>query len=783
MDAPADRSSAGRARVAAAYGLMIGATVLIYLAIRAYGERLLAPAPAAGQPAFLAGHGGEHVDDMLHVLLALVVVIVLARAIGTLFRRFQQPPVVGEILAGIMLGPSLLGRVSPAAFAYVLPPAVAPFLNVLSQVGVILYMFLVGLELDPALLRKRGEAAIAISHASIIAPFLFGVLLALLLYPQLSTSDVPFTYFSLFLGVSMSVTAFPVLARILTDRGIHKTRMGAIALTCAAVDDVTAWCLLAFVVGVVQARGTGALLTAAMAIGYIGLMLFVVRPAMRRLTLVYGNRGRLTQGVMATVFVTLLLSSLATDLIGIHAIFGAFAFGAVIPHDSELARDLTDRLEDVLVVLLLPAFFAFTGLRTQIGLVSGAHQWMLCALIIVVASVGKFGGSFVAARFTGLGWRDASALGVLMNTRGLMELIVLNIGFELGVISPELFAMLVLMALVTTFATTPMLHLVTRDEELAPEREPRAARPAPARVERLKPVEPRRAAVHAEKPRAAASGAHGILVPISNPLGVVPLIDLALAARGPNDPPPHVLSLARIPGGEIRSGLRELEQRVPPRAAALMSALKHAQDVDEHVSHQSVWSADPASDIVRYAVERQAGWILMGSHRPVFGDDFRGGVVRRVLEGVRGVPTQVGVLVYGADQREQRIFAVVDGTLDGAAVLDLAVRIASRRQSSLRALLAPARGADAGHHLLAMVKSAGRSIERRLHTDVLAERSASQIALQTPGSLVIIGASLVEELGLPGESGHGAHRSIVVVQGSEARSDVAGGESIQRTAP
>jgi Kef-type K+ transport system membrane component KefB len=765
------------------YGLMIAATVLLYFLIRAWGDRLLAPAPALGQPTFIGGKGDQHVDDMLHVLLALVVVIVLARAIGTLFRRFQQPQVVGEILAGIMLGPSLLGHVWPAGFAYLLPPAVAPFLNVLSQVGVILYMFLVGLELDPTLLRKRGHAAVAISHASIIAPFLLGALLALLIYPQLSSADVPFTYFSLFVGVSMSVTAFPVLARILTDRGIHKSRMGAIALTCAAVDDVTAWCLLAFAVGVVQAHGPGALLTAGGAVVYIALMFFVVRPAMTRLTLLYGNRGRLTQGVMATVFVTLLLSSLATDLIGIHAIFGAFALGAVIPHDSGLARDLTDRLEDVLVVLLLPAFFAFTGLRTQVGLVSGLHEWMLCGLVIAIASLGKFGGSCVAARLTGLGWRDSSALGVLMNTRGLMELIVLNIGFELKVISPTLFAMLVLMALVTTFATTPILHFIARDEELAREPEERVARPAPARLERLKPVEVRRVVVHADRPRSAAAAPHGILVPIANPLGVVPLIDLALAARRHEDPPPHVLSLARIPAGAIRSGLRELEQRVPPRAAALMAALEHAQDLGEHVTHQSVWSADPAADIVRSAVEHQSGWILMGSHRPVFGADFRGGVVRQVLEGVKGTPVQVGVLVYGPDQREERIFAVVDPTADGRAVLDLAVRIALRKQSALRALLVPARGNQTDHHLLEMVKTAGHSIERRLHTDVLAERSASQIAQQTPGSLVIIGASLVEEVGLPGETGRDAHRSIVVVQGTEARSEDVSGKTIRRTAP
>ena len=457
------RITTAGSRAAAVYALMIGALVLLYLWIRSYGDTLAAPA-ATGLNVFGSAASRANEGDLLHVLLALVVVIATARAMGWVFRSANQPPVVGEILAGIVLGPSLLGRCVPSAEAYLFPAMVGPYLNIIAQVGVILYMFLVGLELDPALLRKRGHSTVAISHASIVLPFILGATIALYLYPKLSTIDVPFTCFSLFLGVSMSVTAFPVLARILTDRGIHKTHMGAIALTCAAVDDVTAWCMLAFVVSVARAEAAGAVATIAMALGFIVLMILVVRPAMVRLSLLYGNRGRLTQGVMAAIFIALLISASATELIGIHAVFGAFALGAVIPHDSGMARELTDRLEDIVIVLLLPAFFAYTGLRTQIGLVNGYEQWMMCALIIAVASAGKFGGSAIAARLTGLNWRDSSALGVLMNTRGLMELIVLNIGLEMNVISPTLFAMLVIMALVTTFATTPILHLITRGQ-------------------------------------------------------------------------------------------------------------------------------------------------------------------------------------------------------------------------------------------------------------------------------------------------------------------------------
>lgn len=453
-----------------AYAVMIVGALGAFVGIRSLGSNLTAPDPATGAAIFGEKGASANVDILVHVLLALVAVILASRALGAVFRYLQQPPVIGEVIAGILLGPSLLGRISPSAYGYLLPPTVAPFLGIIAQVGAILYMFLVGLELDTGLLRKKTHATLAISHASIIAPFLLGSLLALWIYPKLSSNDVPFSVFAMFMGVSMSVTAFPVLARILTDRNMHRSRMGVVALTCAAVDDVSAWCLLAFVVSVVQARVGGAVLTIGLSIGYIAFMFIVARPLILRLVRAQEARPHdLTQSATAAVFIGLLLSSLATEYIGIHAVFGAFLLGAVIPHDSFLAKDLTKRLEDTVVVLFLPTFFAYTGMRTQIGLVSGVEQWLICGLVILVACAGKFGGSAVAARLAGLSWRDSAALGVLMNTRGLMELIVLNIGLDLRVISPTLFAMLVLMALVTTLATTPVLHLLTRgrttDEE------------------------------------------------------------------------------------------------------------------------------------------------------------------------------------------------------------------------------------------------------------------------------------------------------------------------------
>ncbi len=396
---------------------------------------------------------------LAHVLVALIAVLAAGLGLGVRLRAAGQPPVIGEVVGGIFPGPSLLGRVWPAAAAFVLPPTVAPYLEVIAQLGVILYMFLVGLELNPAALRERAGAAVAISHASIVVPFLFGAALALLLYPELAGEGVPFTSFALFVGVATSITAFPVLARILTDRNMQRTPLGVLALGCAATGDVTAWCLLALVVGIARADAGGTFVTLGLTAAYIGFVFLIVRPVAARLLGRLDER-RLTPNVIALVLGALLLSALITEAIGIHALFGAFLLGAVVPHDSAAARAFAHKLEDLVTVLLLPAFFALTGMRTRIDLVAGYWQWLLCGLIILVATAGKFGGTLVSARWSGPGWRDAASLGLLMNTRGLMELIALNIGLDMGIISPTLFAMMVLMALATTVATTPLLQML-----------------------------------------------------------------------------------------------------------------------------------------------------------------------------------------------------------------------------------------------------------------------------------------------------------------------------------
>jgi Kef-type K+ transport system membrane component KefB len=449
--------------VGVAYAAMVALAVGLYLLIRAHGGTLAAPTADPG-PHKAATSGSIEIFPRL--LLALAVITLSARFVGGAFRRWlRQPPVIGEILTGIMIGPSLLGVVWPEGYAYLLPEPIVPHLSMISKIGVVLYMFVVGAELDLRALRGSAHTMIAVSHASILVPFLLGSALALGMYEEFAGRDVSFTAFSLFLGVSMSVTAFPVLARILTDRGVQSTRLGTLALSCAAVDDVSAWSLLALVTGVVQSHMQSVSWTVLWTLAYVAAMFAFARPCLRWLLERFHVEGEpVSRTALAVVFSGLLLSAVATTLIGIHALFGAFLLGAILPRDGDLRRQVRSRLEDFVLVLLLPSFFAFTGMRTRIGLLSGGHAWMVCLAVLGVAMLGKFGGTFVASRFVGLGWRPSTALGLLMNTRGLMELIVLDVGLELGMITPTVYTMLVLMAIVTTFTTTPLLDLVLRRE-------------------------------------------------------------------------------------------------------------------------------------------------------------------------------------------------------------------------------------------------------------------------------------------------------------------------------
>jgi len=444
----------------------------IYLVLD-YGAQLspAALAPAIGSDSTLpaapaSSDLGLALFDRLHtplgvLLLQLIVIILAARAIGAVFLRIGQPAVTGEMLAGILLGPSLLGLVVPQAQAFLFPAASLGALSLLSQVGVLLFMFVVGIEVDLQHLHKKAQAAVLVSHASIIVPFFLGAAVSLLIYQQLAPATISFSAFALFMGIAMSITAFPVLARIIEERHLTRTPLGIIAIACAAVDDITAWCMLAVVVAMVKADGlAGASLTIALALVFIFAMLFVVRPQAARLLRAGDFDETHSKGLVAGVLIFVFASALLTEAIGIHALFGAFLAGVVMPSNNRLRGFLRERLETFSSVFLLPLFFAFTGLRTQIGLLDDWPSWLLCAGLIAVAIAGKLGGSMLAARWTGMGWKDSFSIGVLMNTRGLVELIVLNIGYDLGILSPRIFTMMVLMALVTTFMTGPILSLL-----------------------------------------------------------------------------------------------------------------------------------------------------------------------------------------------------------------------------------------------------------------------------------------------------------------------------------
>jgi len=395
------------------------------------------------------------------LLMQIVIIILFARLLGWLCKKIGQPSVIGEILAGIALGPSFMGSHFPEISNYLFPVQSLGNLNLFSQVGLILFMFVVGMELDLKTLNKKANNALVISHASIIIPFSLGMGFAYFIYPSFSPKGVPFLPFSLFMGISMSITAFPVLARIVQERGLYKNKIGAMVITCAAVDDITAWCILAVIIAIVKA-GTfiSSLYTIALAIGYVLFVIKVVRPFLKRIGDLHSSNESLSKPIVAIFFVTLLLSACATDIIGIHPLFGAFMAGVIMPQDKKFRLAFIQRVEDIALVIFLPLFFVYTGLRTQIGLLNDIHLWEIAGMIFLLAVTGKFIGSAIAARFVGQSWRNSLIIGSLMNTRGLMELVALNIGYDLGVLSPEIFAMLVIMALLTTFMTGPSLNLI-----------------------------------------------------------------------------------------------------------------------------------------------------------------------------------------------------------------------------------------------------------------------------------------------------------------------------------
>ncbi|MBL7717774.1 MAG: cation:proton antiporter [Flavipsychrobacter sp.] len=396
-------------------------------------------------------------------LLQLITIIVAAQLCGWAMRRIGQPAVMGEILAGILLGPSFVGALFPAFNAFVFPPASLHHLQMLSQVGLVLFMFVIGMELDLSIIRKKARSAMLISNISIVVPYALGVLLSFVLYERYCPPGIPFHAFALFIGIALSITAFPVLARIIRERGLAQTRMGSIAIISAAWGDIAGWCILAVVIAIVKASSvSSSVVTLGLAAAYVLVMLLVVRPFLKKLSTEKTNDRQVKRSTIALIFVVLLASAYGAEVAGIHALFGAFMAGVIMPLEWNFRHLIISKIEDVALVMLLPIFFIFTGLRTQIGLLSNPSLWAVCLLITLVAIAGKLGGSALAARIAGESAHDSLAIGALMNTRGLMELIILNIGLDLGILSQEIFAMMVIMALVTTFMTSPLLSLLER---------------------------------------------------------------------------------------------------------------------------------------------------------------------------------------------------------------------------------------------------------------------------------------------------------------------------------
>jgi Kef-type K+ transport system membrane component KefB len=661
-----------------------------------------------------------HVSVIVRVLIQIVVIIGVSRLVGLGFRRLKQPLVIGEIVAGIMLGPSLLGAIAPQVSTALFPPETLPLLEILKDLGLIFFMFLIGLELDPKYLKGSLKTAVLVSHTSIILPFSLGLLLALLLYPLVASATVSFTAFSLFLGAAMSITAFPVLARILTEKNLQNSRLGTLALTCAAVDDVTAWCLLAVAVSVAGSNSVvGALPVIGLALLYVGLMFVVGRPLLERLARMFSYSGKLEQSLLAVIYLCVILSAVATELIGIHFIFGAFLVGVVMPKQADLMRVLAEKTEDFVLVVLLPVFFAYSGLKTQIGLLDRPFLWGLCALVLFVAISGKFCGTFLAARLSGMAKRDASALGWLMNTRGLTELIVLNIGLSLGVITPLLFTMLVIMALVTTFMTSPLLEWTyPREQMLSTVEMPPGTGKTPTLMYRL-------------------------LVPMANPKTQQPLLKMAGTLAGKDNPATiYPLSLVQFEEDYyFESTPLETDRRVKARREQIDRALVPAETPSNLTLEPIIQvSRDVARTTAELSSQKKIDLVLLGWHRPVFSSSRLGGRVGQILN---QAPVDVAVYVDRGESLAIRQILLLDNASRHTELgLDLALRLLfndpARELSILRL-----RSHELSGHTIARLAQLPEVVRSRIATPlIMATRPMDTLVRATAtADLTIVGVS------------------------------------------
>lgn len=583
------------------------------------------------------------------LLLQILIIIIAARLLGWLMVKIGQPTVIGEIIAGILLGPSLLGWMFPNFSGFIFPIASVVNLQFLSQIGLILFMFVIGMELDIDVIKKTAKDALVISHAGIIFSYFLGVCLAYFLYQTYAPPDIPFLAFGLFLGNAMSITAFPVLARIIQERGLTRTNIGILVISCAAIDDITAWCILAIVIAVAKAGSVGgSFLTIIFSAGYLGLMIFLVRPFLGRLANRFFALETLSKPIVAFIFIILLVSSYSTEVIGIHALFGAFIAGVVMPSKAEFRHVLTNKIEDVSQVLLLPLFFVLTGLRTQIGLLNDTSLWGVCGLIVVVAIVGKFFGTSLTARLMGQSWVNAFTIGTLMNTRGLMELVVLNIGYDLGILSPTLFSMFVLMALITTFITGPALDLINFIDNRRWTMDNRKQKMGD---KKLKTDVFPSSIVH--RPLSE------ILISFGQPKAGERLLQLAdeLCWTDRNNAG-NIHALHLTPSADIsiteaaifeKEGFAPILSEAQERGIILQTHYKATNNLNQ--------------EIIRYANQGNFNLMLVGSSRPLFSNDETGG---KVHEFFGGVNCPIGVMIDRGFTKIKNVLIIQD---DSAIIL------------------------------------------------------------------------------------------------------------------
>lgn len=580
------------------------------------------------------------------LLVQIIIIIIFSRILGLTIGKLGQPIVIGEIIAGIILGPSFLGSIYPETFNFIFPKSSLNNLQLFSQFGLVLFMFIIGMEIDTKLVRKKINSAVIISFTGIIFPYFLGIILSYFIYTSFAMPGVNFTTFALFIGIAMSITAFPVLARIIHEKGLTKTPLGIMAITCAATDDITAWLIFAAIIAIAQAgTAISAVVVIAIVFLFIILMFFIVQPILKRIGSVYISSENLSKTVIAFIFLILFISAFFTEGIGIHALFGAFIAGVVVPKNQIFKKLMINKIEDISTVVLLPLFFAYSGLRTQIGSLNTPYLWGVCGIVILIAIIGKLGGVLIAARLVGNSWRDSISMGILMNTRGLMELIVLNIGYDLGILSPEIFSIMVIMALTTTFMAGPFLNLI---EYISKKKDSHL--------------------IHADKSVLKA------LISFGNPKMGASLLKLFSYFSGKDATTFNLSALHLTPQTEIsRSDAIKYEKSsfVPIKAVAN----------DMGILMKTIYktSEDVSKDIVKTVKKENTDLLLIGAAKSVFNKNFLGGRVKSVVEQCK---CNIGVLIDKDFSELKKVFILADHKSINH-FLDIADRIIRNSQARI----------------------------------------------------------------------------------------------------